>query len=164
MATKPKKRMKYPPKSARKNNIVTVLSNIATLSSSSEWLSEVMLINHSSIDSMVIGQGNAGVFNNIVSMCNVVRGLVLRGFGEEYADIVLKAQDALEATALRVQKTNSYTLYATEIVALKDLLELHDEQIKQATFSDIAKILNDLDKDKKKNRMKCLSLKYDKTH
>lgn len=139
MASKPKRRMKYPPGCARIDIVDLVLEKLSPIDAAENgrWLAEVRLKNHSAVTEFVRGRGNRGNMEYLVQMHNMARGLMLAGFGADLASIVLASDSALQAIAARVRAGGSFTLYGNEIEALNALLELHDAQLSVATIGDV---------------------------
>ena len=139
MASKPKRRMKYPPGSAVANPIAYVIDGFKPVGQAEEgqWLQEVLMKNHSAITEFVHGRGNREHLSTLVRVHNMTRALLLMGFGEDLYDIVLRSDEVIQGIAKRKQLKNTYTLYATEITALNDLIGLHDAQMEVATIRDV---------------------------
>ena len=139
MATKPKRKMKYPPGCARTDTMELVQENLSPINCAdhARWLRELRLRNHSAVTEFVRGRGSKGSMECILQMHNMTRGMVLMGFGVDLTSIILDSEKVLQAIAARVRKTGSFTLYANEIAAINALLELHEAQLDVATVGDV---------------------------
>ena len=139
MATKPRRKMKYPPGSARTDTMELVQENLSPINCAdhARWLRELRLRNHSAVTEFVRGRGSKGSMECILQMHNMTRGMVLMGFGVDLTSIILDSEKVLQAIAARVRKTGSFTLYANEIAAINALLELHEAQLDVATVGDL---------------------------
>lgn len=139
MASKPKKRMKYPPRCARTDTIEMVKEGLSPLhtAENGQWIVQVRLRNHSAVTEFVQGRGTTGSAEYIVHMYNMTRGLVLIGYGVEHTSVVLEAANVIQAIVERKKNKDTFILYASEILTLNKLLELHDAQLDAATIKDL---------------------------
>lgn len=162
MATRPKRRMKYPPGTAFADPLGYVLDSIkpADQAEDGKWLLDVKMKNHSAVTEFVHGRGTKGSLSAILQMHNMARALLLNGFGVDLTNIILDSDAAIKAIMARKQTKNSYTLKASEIQALNALLELHDAQMEVCTVGDITKARNDALREHANGNCVRLSTKY----
>lgn len=162
MATRPKRRMKYPPGSANLAAVDYVLEAIqpAGACDGGKWLRGVQLRNHAAVDELTKGRGTRDALTTVLQMHNMTRALLLNGFGIDLSGVVLASDAAIKAIIGRVQTTRSYTLYASEILALRDLMALHDAQMDVATVRDVNDARNDALNDFKGGNFTRMSTKF----
>jgi len=136
--------MKYPPGSARE-----ALLNSRPISKAADgaWLNAINLKNHSAVTELVQGRGGMEHLRTVMHMHNTTRALLLMGFGVDLADIILNSDKAIKDIVGRVQTKGSYTLYASEILALNAILELHDAQMKVATIGEVNQAISNTEKE-----------------
>lgn len=162
MRSKPKKRMKYPPGARLTNPVQWVLENISPVNTAEhgQWLVHLNLRNHSAIGALMEGNGTKPILRDVVAMFNMSRSLLLMGFGVDQTDIILTAEKGIREYTERIQKTGSYTLKASEITMLKDLLELHDAQMEVVTVGDVQKAIDNAKREFQGGKCTRLSTKY----
>jgi hypothetical protein len=100
------------------------------------------------------------MLRDVVAMFNMSRSLLLMGFGVDQTDIILTAEKGIREYTERIQKTGSYTLKASEITMLKDLLELHDAQMEVVTVGDVQKAIDNAKREFQGGKCTRLSTKY----
>ena len=162
MASKPPRKMKYPPGARLADPIGFVLETLSPVKDAEggKWITALKLRNTSAIGTLMQGNGTKAVLTDVVAAYNLSRALMLNGFGVDLFDIVLKAEESIRGLTERIQRTQSYTLYASEIAALKDLMELHDAQIDVATVGDIQKALERAKREWKSGNFTRISTTY----
>lgn len=135
-----KKRSKYRPKPVLLNPIGFVLEGMERLSShSSSLLLTIKLKNHNAMATITQGKGTRAEIDLLINMINVCEALYRLGFGEEYGDILKDGTAALLALAKRGKETGKFILWAAELKALNDVMELHDAQMEVITVRDMEK-------------------------
>lgn len=162
MATRPKRKMKYPPGSAFADPLGYVLDSIkpASQAEDGKWLLDCKMKNHSAVTEFVHGRGSKGSLTAILQMHNMARALLLNGFGVDLTNIILDSDTAIKAIVARKQTKDSFTLKASEILALNALLELHDAQMEVCTVGDIMKARSDAIREFNSGNCVRLSTKY----
>lgn len=88
-------------------------------------------------DQMTAGQSNENCWGTIVFSINVALMLAEQGFGEEYSPYLVKALDGLFRAQLRAQRTKAWRFDGEAIIAVREALEIHGEQIKVATKENV---------------------------
>lgn len=98
MATRPKRKMKYPPGSAFADPLGYVLDSIkpASQAEDGKWLLECKMKNHSAVTEFVHGRGTKGSLTAILQMHNMARALLLNGFGVDLTNIILDSDKAID--------------------------------------------------------------------
>jgi len=81
-------------------------------------------------------------WSNLACTCNLSMILAEHGYGDEQClSFVRAAQDALRRTEARAKVTGQWSMDGDGIVALREVLALHDAQIEQASRSEIRQAL-----------------------
>lgn len=162
MRSKPKKRMKYPPGARLNNPVAWVIENISPIDTAEDgqYLINLKLKNHSALGALMEGNGTKPILRDVVAMFNMSRSLLLMGFGVDQTDIILTAEKGIREYTERIQRTGSYTLKASDITMLKDLLELHDAQMEVVTVGDVQKAIDNAKREFRGGKCTRLSTKY----
>lgn len=142
MASKPKKRMKYPPGSAKKALQAYVTETLELVKEHESWWLNTKLQNNSAMDNMVRGIGNPWSLEQLVRAFNMVRGFVLYKTDGEHIQELLGIQSVIVTIVDRVRDTQNFTLKANEIVALKSLVVLHDLYLENASLLDMREVID----------------------
>jgi hypothetical protein len=132
-----RKRSKYRPIARLENPIGWVIERMKPAISASEWLITLKLRNHGALLAMMDGTANLRHADDTIAahaMCHV---LASRGFGVEYKPVVDAAHHAIVSFCERHKRVGRYGLTGSEIAALRDLLELHDQQIGATTIGEV---------------------------
>lgn len=139
MATKPRRRMKYPPGAANVvyNPVNMAIDAARPLTSAAELVMKIKMANHSAMTELLAGRAVRRHLSDVVACYNTTRCLVLNGCGDEHYQVVLDAGDAIEAVAKRFAEHGRYVLTGPEINALNLLLELADAQIEIASIGEL---------------------------
>lgn len=93
---------------------------------------------HGAMTELIAGRATRAHLGEIVAVYNMARLLLLKGYGQDMASVIINAESALKAIAQRSVKLSRYVLTGPEISALNLLLELHDAQLDIVTAKDVA--------------------------
>lgn len=143
-----KKRSKYRPKSQYANPVVAVLERLAPIRAHTGYLVDLKIKNHAALSALVRGQAVKEDITTLISASNLVEALWRLGFGSEYRDVVFAGHAAILEVARRFRSNDErVTLYAHEINALNEHIELHDAQMEVITVKDMGRALAIVNKD-----------------
>lgn len=136
-----RKRSKYRPKPVLQNPLAYVLESITPVRQYNSYLLDLKIKNHGAMTSLMKGVATKDDMNILLAMNNIVEALWRMGFGKQYTEVMRAGYQALLDSSRRFAKDNRVTLYAHEIAALNDHMELHDEQMEVITIKDIERAL-----------------------
>lgn len=137
-----RKRSKYRPKPVILNPLGYVIEGMTKLSDHSQnMLTIVKIKNHDAMTKIVKGHGTRADIDTLIAMINVCEALYRAGFGQEYGNILKDGLAALMALAKRGKDTDKFILWAAELTALNEVMELHDAQMEVITVRDMEKAI-----------------------
>lgn len=123
-----------------KNPLEFVLSGLLPLKYLPGVYVDVQIKNRSALDQLRTGKASLGDIEMLILAFNLTEALALRGKGHDWLEEINQGQAALLALSRRgsVNKMQ-FTMTAAQWVALKLVMELHEEQLANATVQDIEK-------------------------
>ena len=104
-------------------------------------LDKLRLTELAALDAMTKGMGTISDWQELTDMMNISEVMAMEGIGPEALPYCKQAQDALEQSALRYQRTMSMGLSGTGINALREVFEYHDLQRRSISRSVYEKMI-----------------------
>jgi len=145
-----RKRSSYRPRPQLPNPVAWVINGFKPVSQAG--IVNVQIKNHHAIDALRKGIADREDIDSIIEAFNVAEALQRLGIGDEYAEELREAQDALYAVSKRgVDREYRFVLKAQELVAINLGMEIHDAQIDVTTIQMLEKAM-DIVKAEIKNR------------
>lgn len=150
-----RKRSKYRPKGVILNPIAWVIEGTQrVLEHSGNTVLSLKIRNHAAMTALVRGKATKQDINLLINMINVCEALYRMGIGAEYSDVMHDGLAALAAVGTRGKDTNKFILWAAEMAALNDVMELHDAQIDVVTVRDLEKAITLVQRERDAGRMR----------
>jgi uncharacterized small protein (DUF1192 family) len=133
-----RKRSRYRPKPQFANPVAAVLEKLTPVSAHSTYLLDLKIKNHGAMAALMRGEANKDDLSNLIAMNNIIEALCRMGFGTQYKEMAQAGHATmLEVSRRFVNGGGRVTLYAHEIRALNDHMELHDAQMEVITVQDL---------------------------
>jgi hypothetical protein len=132
-----RKRSKYKPKYVLLNPMGFVLESISPVRSHTSFMIDLKIKNHAALDSLTKGVATRADIDTLIAMGNMTEAFARMGFGKDYSDVVKHGLLALRAVGARGVAANKFILKAAEMIALNELMELHDAQMEVVTLKDM---------------------------
>ena len=148
-----RKRSKYRPKPILQNPVGYVLEGMTPVASHDKFLLDLEINNYLAMALLTQGKATREDMDKLINMSNITEALYRMGFGTEYKDVLVKGSSALLAVARRGAETNRFVLWAQEMTALNDLMELHDAQMDVITIRDVEKAVALVKNERRQKRM-----------
>jgi hypothetical protein len=149
-----KKKSKYKPKGVRVDALSWVISGFKKVANVPDAGTKLMLKNHVSFDEIREGRGNTAHVDNLITMVNCAEALALRHLGDDWLEEIREAQDAIFMMAQRGISGKSFIFTGQELQAVRTILELHDEQLRNCPVRTLELALDDIAKEFKSNKMR----------
>lgn len=137
-----KPRKKYKPKSRLANPMDWLLEGFTPVEAQSEYMLNLRLQNANAVDALVRGIAKPAHVNALSAMSNVTQALVQMKVGEDFVDLADAGYDAIAALYDRAVATQRILCRGPEIKAIKDLLELHDAQMRIITVETLSRAIS----------------------
>lgn len=132
-----RKRSKYRPKGVILNTMAYVVSGFQPLTNMKDILLSLQIKNHSALEDFRLGKATKEDIDTIISALNVSEALAINGLGNDYKDVIKKAQDALYECAKRGATNYKFVAKGPELKAIIHAIEIHDAQLEASTVKDI---------------------------
>lgn len=149
-----KTRRKYKPKGVRLDTLSWVISGLKNVADVPEAGTKLMLRNHVAFDELLAGRGTVEHVDLIISMVNMAEALAKRGIGDDWMPEIAQAQDAVFSMAQRGVSGKKFLFTGLELTIVQQILELHDEQLRNCGVRVLELALDDIAKEFIHNKMR----------
>ena len=119
------------------NPLLYALESISPVSGHGDFLIDAKIRNSMAFADIMAGRGDRHSINVLVAVNNITHAFFMMGRGTGYAAICMASKEALTGLMSRFLSTASATLRGPEIVAIQDLMELHNAMLETATVGDV---------------------------
>ena len=135
-----KKRSKYRPRAVLQSPLNFVLSGLKPVRDLPGVYLDVQLKNRTALEQVRKGDANKDDIDMLIGAFNVTEALAIMGKGHDWLDEINQGQTALwELSRRGVANGMRFIMTAKQWEALKLVMDLHEEQLANATVHDIEK-------------------------
>lgn len=135
-----KKRSRYRPRPVLQNPLEFVLSGLKPVRDLPGVYLEVQIKNRQALEQLRKGDAAKQDIDMLIGAFNITEALAILGLGEDWLQEINEAQTALWELARKgVERNMRFVMTAKQWEALKLVMDLHEEQLAQATVYDIEK-------------------------
>lgn len=135
-----RKRSKYRPRIMLQNPLDFVLSGMKPVRDLPGIFLDVQLKNRAALEQIRMGKATKDDINILIGAFNIAEALAINGLGHDWKDEINTAQnDLLELARQGVERNMRFIMTARQWESLKLVMDLHEEQLAQATVYDIEK-------------------------
>ena len=134
-----RKRSKYKPKGIRLDNLAWVFSGLKRVGSLPTAGVDLKLKNHEALESILKGNATRDHVDMIIAAFNIAEALyhVNPALGEDWADEIRAAQDAVFTMSRRSLTLNNFVFNAAEMAAVKLGMLVHNQQLDDCTVREM---------------------------
>jgi hypothetical protein len=134
-----RKRSKYKPKGIRLDNLAWVSSGLKRVGSLPTAGVDLKLKNHEALESILKGNATRDHADMIIAAFNIAEALyhVNPALGEDWADEIRAAQDAVFTMSRRSLTLNNFVFNAAEMAAVKLGMLVHNQQLDDCTVREM---------------------------
>ena len=134
-----RKRSKYKPKGIRLDNLAWVSSGLKRVGSLPTAGVDLKLKNHEALESILKGNATRDHADMIIAAFNIAEALyhVNPALGEDWADEIRAAQDAIYTMSRRSLTLNNFVFNAAEMAAVKLGMLVHNQQLDDCTVREM---------------------------
>jgi hypothetical protein len=134
-----RKRSKYKPKGIRLDNLAWVSSGLKRVGSLPTAGVDLKLKNHEALESILKGNATRDHVDMIIAAFNIAEALyhVNPALGEDWADEIRAAQDAIFTMSRRSLTLNNFVFNAAEMAAVKLGMLVHNQQLDNCTVREM---------------------------
>ena len=135
-----KKRSKYKPRPVLQNPLEFVLSGLKPVRDLPGVYLEVQIKNRQALEQLRKGDAAKQDIDLLIGAFNITEALAILGLGYDWLQEINEAQNALLELARKgVERNMRFIMTAKQWEALKLVMDLHEEQLANATVYDIEK-------------------------
>ena len=133
-----RKRSSYRPRAVLQNPLEFVLSGLRPLRDVPCVFLDLQLKNRAALEEVRRGLATKADIDVLVGAFNIAEALALKGLGRDWLEEINAAQDALlELVRRGIERGMRFIMTAKQWEALKLVMDLHEEQLANATVLDI---------------------------
>lgn len=115
------------------------------------------------MERLIKGEATEDQIDILINMANVTEALYRMGFCQDSGEFIKTGLEALKVIGDRGAELGRYVLKAHEIVAMNDLLDVHDEQMTKVTVKNMEDAMDLVDEERRQKKMKTISRKGKKS-
>lgn len=135
-----RKRSKYRPRVMLQNPLEFVLSGMKPVRDLPGIFLDVQLKNRAALEQIRMGKATKDDIDMLIGAFNIAEALAINGLGYDWKDEINAAQnDLLELARRGVERNMRFIMTAKQWESLKLVMDLHEEQLANATVYDIEK-------------------------
>jgi hypothetical protein len=149
-------RKKYKPKPIRVDTLNYVVSGFKKVAEVPDCGTKLLIRNHAAFDEIREGRGTAEHVDILINMVNMVEALARINLGIDWLPEIHAAQDAIYRLAQRGVSGKKFLFTGEEIGIVQQIIELHDEQLKNCSVKMMEQALEDIAKEYIHKKMRCI--------
>lgn len=155
-----RKRSKYRPKGVRLDNMNYVKSGMKSFDEM-EIAVDLRLKNHLAMESLRLGKATKEDIDMLIQAFNMTEALCRHhdDFGRDWEKEIRDGQDALLAVGRRGLESSRFICRASELVAMRLMMEIHDAQLDKATVKDLEMAMDIVLQELRNKRMRAIKEK-----
>jgi hypothetical protein len=154
-----KKKSKYKPKPVRPDTLTYVVAGFKKIADIPDAGTKILLRPHISFDEILEGRGDQDHANNLINMVNMCEALAVLGLGRDWLPEINEAQDVLHEFASRSLTLKRFVFYGPEIIKMREIMELHDEQLKNCSVKKMEEAIDLIQQAHKHGKMRKIEAK-----
>lgn len=139
-----RKRSKYKPKGIRLDNLAWVSSGLKKVGSLPTAGVDLKLKNHEALESILKGNATREHVDVLIAALNMAEAIyhITPVLGEDWADEIKAAQDAIYTMSRRGIKLGSFVFNAPEMAAVKLGMLVHNQQLDDCTVRELEQAID----------------------
>jgi hypothetical protein len=149
-----KPRKKYVPKPIRTDTLTYVVSGFKKVADVPDAGTKLLLRNHAAFDEIREGRGNKEHVDMLINMANMCEALAKLQLGRDWLPEIEQAQDAIYELAKRGVSGKKFLFTGEEIGIVQQIIELHDEQLRNCSVKTMEEALKVIEKEYRHNKMR----------
>jgi hypothetical protein len=150
-----RKRSKYKPKGVRLDNMSHVKSGMMSFDDVNVAV-DLRLKNHLAMEALRVGEAVKSDIDMLIQAFNMTEALtrVRDDYGQDWMVEIRNGQDALLAMSRRGLESGRFVCKASELTAMRLVMEIHDAQLDKATVKDLEQAMDIIWEDFRNKRMR----------
>jgi len=152
-----RKKSKYKPKGVRLDALAYVVSGFKKVADVPDAGTKLLIRNHAAFDEIREGRGDKEHVDVLIHMVNMIEALALRQLGRDWLPEIHEAQDAIFRVAQRGVSGKKFLFTGEELSVVQQIIELHDEQLKNCSVKLMEQALEDINKEYVHKKMRVIA-------
>jgi hypothetical protein len=152
-----RKKSKYKPKGVRLDALTYVVSGFKKVADVPDAGTKLLIRNHAAFDEIREGRGTQEHVDVLIHMVNMIEALALRQLGRDWLPEIHEAQDAIFRVAQRGVSGKRFLFTGEELSVVQQIIELHDEQLKNCSVKLMEQALEDINKEYVHKKMRVIA-------
>lgn len=136
-----RKRSKYRPRPIQQDPVSWVINGMRPVTDAADTVMVIHTANHGSLERIVLGKGTKDDVKTLSNAFITSRSLANHNVGEDWADELEAAGNALVAMGERGKRTGRYVFTGPELNAVNLGMAIHDLQYKNCTIATLEKAI-----------------------
>jgi hypothetical protein len=149
-----KPRKKYVPKPIRTDTLTYVVSGFKKVADVPDAGTKLLIRNHAAFDEIREGRGTKEHVDMLIHMVNMCEALANLQLGRDWLPEIGQAQDAIYELAKRGVSGKKFLFTGEEIGIVQQIIELHDEQLRNCSVKTMEEALKVIEKEYRHNKMR----------
>jgi hypothetical protein len=152
-------RKKYKPKPIRVDTLNYVISGFKKVADVPDAGLKLLIRNHAAFDEIRAGRGTKEHVDVLIHMVNMIEALAMLQLGRDWLPEIHEAQQVIYNLAQRGLGNDKFLFYGPEIEVIQQIIELHDEQLKNCPVKLMEQALDLIAKEYKHKKMRVIEAK-----
>jgi hypothetical protein len=152
-------RKKYKPKPIRFDTLNYVISGFKKVADVPDAGIKLLIRNHAAFDEIRAGRGTKEHVDILINMVNMIEALAMLQLGRDWLPEIHEAQQVIYNLAQRGLGNDKFLFYGPEIEVIQQIMELHDEQLKNCPVKLMEQALDLIAKEYKHKKMRVIEAK-----
>jgi hypothetical protein len=149
-----RKKSNYKPKPIRVDTLTYVISGFKKVADVPDAGTKLLIRNHAAFDEIREGRGTIEHVDMLIHMVNMIEALAKLDLGADWLPEIHVAQNAIYALAQRGVSGKKFLFTGAEMGIIQQIIELHDEQLKNCSVKMMEQALEDIAKEYIHNKMR----------
>jgi hypothetical protein len=149
-----KKKSKYKPKPIRVDTLTYIVSGFKKVADVPDAGTKLLIRNHVAFDEIREGRGTKDHVDMLIHMVNMCEALANLQLGRDWLPEIHQPQDAIYTMAQRGVSGKKFLFTGEEMGAVQQIIELHDEQLKNCSVKTMEEALAVIEKEYRHNKMR----------
>jgi hypothetical protein len=154
-----RKKSKYVPRPIRVDTMTYVISGFKKVADVPDAGLKLLIRNHAAFDEIREGRGTKEHVDILIHMVNMIEALAMLQLGRDWLPEIHQAQDAIFALAQRGVSGKKFLFTGEELGIVQQIIELHDEQLKNCPVKMMEQALDLIAKEYKHKKMRVIEAK-----
>jgi hypothetical protein len=139
-----RKKSNYKPKGIRMDNLTWVTAGLRKVGGLPVAGVELKLKNHQALEAVLKGQANRAHVDVLIAALNMSEAVYYVNplLGQDWADEIRAAQDAIFTMSRRGIKLGSFVFNASEMAAVKLAMSVHNQQLDDCTVREMEQAID----------------------